>query len=461
MSQPFSNPEFNPRSNRRRLWVAGSALTVIAAALAVGLGARNSSAEPPPTQEPPAMPVSVATVAQSEVATWNEFSGRLDAIERVDIRPRVAGTVLAAHFREGALVSKGDLLLTIDPAPYAAEVDRAEALVAAAQARVAYTRSEFERSKRLLEERAIAQREYDERGNARLEAEANLRGAQAALQSARLNLGYTQVRAPVAGRVGRLEITAGNLVAAGPGAPVLTTLVSVSPIYASFDADEQVVVGALRDVRGKEGGNGTRGAVERIPVQMGTADTPDTPLKGHLQLVDNQVDTKSGTVRVRAVFDNAGGELMPGQFVRLRMGQVKLAPALLVNERAVGTDQNKKFVMVVGADNKTAYREVTLGAQVEGLRVVTSGLKAEERIVVNGLQRVRAGTLVKPQPVSMALKSELQGEATADAKSDAKPAPKSEVKSGAKAEAVNSPAQPEVLKTQAKADAPQSAASRS
>ena len=459
MSQPFSNPELKPRSNRR-LWAAGSALTIIAASLAVVISARSNSAESPAGQQPPATPVSVATVAQTDVATWNEFSGRLEAIERVDIRPRVAGTVLASHFREGALVKKGDLLLTIDPAPYAAEVDRAEAQVAAAQARAAYTRSEFERSKRLLEERAIAQREHDERGNARLEAEANLRGAQAALQTARLNLGYTQVRAPVAGRVGRLEMTVGNLVAAGPGAPVLTTLVSVSPIYASFDADEQVVTGALRDVRGKDDGAGTRGAVERIPVQMGTADTPDTPLKGHLQLVDNQVDAKSGTVRVRAMFDNANGELMPGQFVRLRMGQVKMAPAVLVNERAVGTDQSKKFVMVVGDDNKTVYREVTLGAQVDGLRVVTSGLKAQERIVVNGLQRVRAGTLVAPQPVSMALKSEVKTEAKNEAKSDTKSDAKAEARAEAKA-AVKADAKPEVINTEAKADAPKGAASRS
>ena len=450
-----------PHQARRRLWVAGTTLTAVAAVLATAFMLRATPADAAPTTAVQATPVSVAAVVQSDVATWEEFSGRLEAVERVDIRPRVAGTVLSAHFREGALVKAGDLLVTIDPAPYQADVDRAAAQVLAAQARLTNASTTYQRSKHLLEDHAISQREYDDSLNAQSEADANLRAAQAQLQTARLSLGYTQVRAPISGRVGKIEITAGNLVAAGPGAPVLTTLVSVSPIYASFDADEQVVVGALRDVRGKEGGNGTRGAVERIPVQMGTADTPDTPLKGHLQLVDNQVDTKSGTVRVRAVFDNAGGELMPGQFVRLRMGQVKLAPALLVNERAVGTDQNKKFVMVVGADNKTAYREVTLGAQVEGLRVVTSGLKAEERIVVNGLQRVRAGTLVKPQPVSMALKSELQGEATADAKSDAKPAPKSEVKSGAKAEAVNSPAQPEVLKTQAKADAPQSAASRS
>lgn len=390
---------------RRRLWVAGTALTALTAVATAAFTLRTTSAEASPSAEAPATPVSVATVVRSEVATWAEFSGRLEAVERVDIRPRVAGTVQAVHFREGALVNKGDLLLTIDPAPYAADVERAEAQVAAAQARVSYTGSEFERAQRLLDERAIAQREFDERSNAQREAGANLRAAQAALQSARLSLGYTQVRAPVAGRTGRLEITVGNLVAAGPGAPVLTTLVSVSPIYASFDADEQVVSRALRDVQGT---GSARGQVERIPVQMGTAATADTPFNGHLQLVDNQVDAKSGTVRVRAIFANADGRLMPGQFAKLRLGQVKNDAALLINERAVGTDQNKKFVMVVGNDNKAAYREVTLGANVNGLRIVTSGLQPQERVIVNGLQRVRPGALVAPQPVAMELKAETQ-----------------------------------------------------
>jgi multidrug efflux system membrane fusion protein len=314
----------------------------------------------------------------------------------------VAGTVQSVHFREGALVKKGDLLLTIDPAPYAADLQRADAQVAAAQARVAQAKGEYERSQRLWSEQAISKREFDERSNGQREADANLRAAQAALQTAQLSMGYTQVRAPVSGRVGKLEVTVGNLVAAGPGAPVLTTLVSVSPIYASFDADEQVVARALKDV--SAGGDRK---LERIPVQMGTAATTDTPFEGRLQLVDNQVDAKSGTVRARAVFDNKDGHLMPGQFARIRMGQATQATALLVNERAVGTDQNKKYVLVVGAGNKAEYREVTLGASVNGLRVVKNGLAPNERIVVNGLQRVRPGALVAPQAVEMSAKAEL------------------------------------------------------
>jgi len=402
-----------PTRTRRPLWIAGTTLTALAAiATAVfTLGSPMAGATSTPAA-PPAMPVSVAAVVASDVATWDEFSGRLEAVERVDIRSRVAGTVQSVHFREGALVNKGDLLITIDPAPYAADVERASAQVVAAQARQAFTRSEAERAQRLLDEKAIAQREHDERSNALREADANLRAAQAALQTAKLSLGYTEVRAPVAGRVGKLEITVGNLVAAGPGAPVLTTLVSVSPIYASFDADEQIVTRALRDLQGLEkAGASARAQLERIPVQMWAGALAsggnDAPIAGRLQLVDNQVDAKSGTVRVRAVFDNKDGTLMPGQFARLRMGQAKASAALLINERAVGTDQNKKFVMVVGADNKAAYREVTLGANVNGLRIVQSGLKPNERIVVNGLQRVRPGAVVAPELVPMDVKAEL------------------------------------------------------
>ena len=387
-----------PLQARRRLWVAGTTLTALAAALATVFLLQSGPAVATPSPAAQATPVSVATVVQSDVAAWNDFSGRLEAVERVDIRSRVAGTVQGVHFREGALVKAGDLLLTIDPAPYQADVDRADAQVFAAQSRFANAKSNYERSKQLLQDHAISQREYDDSLNAQSEADANLRSAQAELQTAKLSLGYTQVRAPVSGRVGKLEITTGNLVAAGPGAPVLTTLVSVSPIYASFDADEQVVTRALREL---PAGASARAQIEKIPVRMGTVADTATPITGHLQLVDNQVDARSGTVRVRAVFDNADGLLMPGQFAHLRMGAVKAEPALMINERAVGTDQNKKFVMVVGGDDKAQYREVTLGANVDGLRIVTSGLKPNERVVVNGLQRVRPGSLIAPQMVAM------------------------------------------------------------
>jgi len=395
-------------STRRHLITAAIVIALVGTGIATVFAVRGSDAEAPKAAAaaaPPATPVSVARVEQREVAVWDEFSGRLEAIERVEIRSRVAGAVQSVNFREGALVKQNDLLVTIDPAPYAAEVDRAEAQVAAAQARVALTKNELDRGTQLTETRVISQSDVDRRLNAHREAEANLRGTQATLQAAKLNLDYTQVRAPVAGRVGRLEITTGNLVAAGPGAPVLTTLVSVNPIYAGFSADEDVVARALKAL-GPQG----YAQVERIPVEMTTGNGAN--YRGHMQLIDNQVDAKNGTVRVRAVFDNAEGGLMPGQFARLRMGQPKSEPALMVSERAVGTDQNKKFVLVVDAQSKAEYREVTLGAAIEGLRIVTSGLQGGERIVVNGLQRVRPGALVAPTMVRMDLRPEVQAQAT-------------------------------------------------
>lgn len=400
----------------RRAGLVASAAALVALG-AVGLAQLNQPAlANSAPAAPPATPVSVAQVVSQDVAAWNEFSGRLEAVERVDVRARVSGAVQQLHFREGSLVKAGDLLVSIDPAPYQAEVARLEAQVAAAQARVTYSLSEAQRSKSLLEERAVARREFDEKDNAAREAAANLRAAQAALQSAQLNLGYTQVRAPVAGRVGRIEVTQGNLVAAGAGAPVLTTLVSVSPIYASFDADEKIVREALASLPGANGANkAERRGLERIPVEM--ASGGDQTATGRLQLVDNQVDAKSGTLRVRAVFDNKDGGLIPGQFAKLRMGQATNAPALLVNERAVGTDQDKRYVIVVGAGNQAEWRPVTLGASVNGLRVVTAGLKAGERVVVGGVQRVRPGAVLAPKDVAMDAKPELAAQQAAAAAS--------------------------------------------
>jgi membrane fusion protein, multidrug efflux system len=397
----------NSRFNRRLGLIASAVALVALGAIGIGQFGRVAQANSGPTT-PPATPVSVAQVLSLDVAAWNEFSGRLEAVERVDVRARVSGAVQQLHFREGSLVKAGDLLVTIDPAPYQAEVARFEAQVAAAQARVTYSQSEAARAKALWDDRAVARREFDEKDNAAREAAANLRAAQAALQSAQLNLDYTRVRAPVAGRVGKVEVTQGNLVAAGAGAPVLTTLVSVSPIYASFDADEKVVREALASL---PSGATERRGLERIPVEMLAGS--DKATTGRLQLVDNQVDARSGTLRVRAIFDNKDGALMPGQFAKLRMGQARNETALLVNERAVGTDQDKRYVIVVGAGNQAEWRPVTLGAHVNGLRVVTSGLKTGERIVVGGVQRVRPGSVLAPKDVAMDAKPELAAQQAA------------------------------------------------
>jgi membrane fusion protein, multidrug efflux system len=387
------------RLSIRRLWGLGGILAIasVGGALLVKLPAATPSGDRSAKAAASAVSVSVAVVEPRVARTWEEFSGRLEAVERVDVRSRVAGAVQAVHFREGALVKPGDLLVTIDPEPFAAEAERLEAQVAAAEARVVFTKGELERGRQLLDTRVVSPRDVDQRTNAHREAEANLKAARAALQAAQLNLGYTEIRAPVAGRVGRLEITVGNLVAAGPGAPVLTTIVSIDPIYASFHADEEPVLRALEQI----GANGAAsGRIGQIPVLMATSQTGE-PVRGELQLIDNQVDARTGTVRVRAVFANPDGRLIPGQFARIRMGATEAAPVVAVDERAIGTDQSKKFVLVVDRENKAAYREVTTGALADGLRIVTSGLAAGERIIVSGLQRVRPGALLAPEVVAM------------------------------------------------------------
>ncbi|HEU0204286.1 MAG TPA: efflux RND transporter periplasmic adaptor subunit [Burkholderiaceae bacterium] len=357
----------------------------------------------PQAAAPQAMPVAVAAALEKSVTEWDEFSGRLEAIERVEIRARVAGYVDSIHFTPGALVKKGDLLFVIDPQPYAAEVARAEATLAAARARVALTQSELARAEVLLQDGAVAQRAFDERRNAHREAQASVQAAESALQIARLNLNYTRIAAPISGRVSRAEVTVGNLVAAGASGPALTSIVSTSPIYATFEADERTFLKYAANL-GKRPGD--RGAA-RIPIHMGLAHDNGHPREGIIEFVDNRIDPQSGTIRVRAVFDNKDGVLTPGLFARLKVGGAGERSAVLVNDRAVGTDQNRKFVFVVGPDQKVAYREVKLGPVVDGLRVVREGLTAGETIVVNGIQRVRPGALVAPNEVRMDEKSEL------------------------------------------------------
>ncbi|WP_431320186.1 efflux RND transporter periplasmic adaptor subunit [Rhizobium sp. YTU87027] len=385
-------------SSKKRWALVGAGLGLVASVSAAAIFfelpmSTTATAASTPAQAP-AVPVTVAVVASRDVTTWQEFSGRLEAVDRVQIRSRVAGAVQSVHFREGALVKAGDPLFSIDPEPYQAAVSQAEGQVASADAKVNIAQIELERGRRLSDNKTISQSDLDQRQNAFTEAQAGLRTAQAALRSAQLELGYTEVRAPVAGRVGKIEITVGNLVAAGSTSPALTTLVSVDPIYASFNASEEMVTKALAEL---PAGDGAVPAVEQIPVEVGTLADQGTPIKGKLQLIDNQVDAASGTIGVRAVFDNPGGKLIPGQFVRVRMGEPKAENKILISDRAVGTDQDKKFVFVVDAENKVSYRPVQLGATADGQRIVESGLTVGDKIVVNGLQRIRPGAVVAPQ----------------------------------------------------------------
>ncbi|MBT9369878.1 efflux RND transporter periplasmic adaptor subunit [Rhizobium sp. CSW-27] len=372
--------------------------TALATALAIAGGSlyldrpRDARAAPAAAAAAPAIPVTVATVEPRAVSVWREFSGRLEAVDRVQIRPRVAGVIQSVHFREGGLVKKGDLLVSIDPEPYKAAVDQARGEVASAQAKLDLARTELDRGTTLLARNTISESELAQRQSNHASALAALQSARAALRLAELNLGYTEIRAPIAGRLGQLEVTPGNLVAEGPSSQALTTLVSVDPIYASFTIDEGYLQQILSTLPAREG----LAALEQIPVQV-TTEEKAAPLTGRLQLINNEIDAATGTIRVRAVFDNPDGRLIPGQFVRIRMGQPRSEDHLLISERAVGTDQDKKFVFVVESGNAVAYRQVELGAAVEGKRIVEKGLSAGDRIVVSGLQRIRPGAVVQPQ----------------------------------------------------------------
>jgi membrane fusion protein, multidrug efflux system len=350
----------------------------------------------PMAQMPPAA-VSIAAVATQEIQEFKEFSGRLEAIDKAEIRPRITGTIDAVHFQEGSMVKKGDLLFTIDPRPFAAEVARAEAAIAAAATAAEFAATEAERARNLIKNNTVSQRVLDAKENDSRTAEANLQAAQAALRTAKLNLDYARITAPISGRISRAEITVGNLVESGLNAPVLTTIVTSSPIYASIDMDEQTF---LKYVREQAINNDkSRG----IPVNVYLADKEQAPLAGSIKSFDNQLNATSGTIRVRAIVDNKDGSLVPGMFVQVQVGAATMRSVALITDRAIGTDQSKKFVYVVGDDKMPIYREVTLGNSFNGMRVIESGLQPGEKIIINGLQHVRPGVPVAPEEVTMGI----------------------------------------------------------
>ncbi len=339
---------------------------------------------------PAGPPVTAASVIEREVSETEEFSGRLEAVERVDIRTRVGGFIVSSNFTPGSMVKKGDLLFVIDPRPFQAEASRAEAAAGSARARADLAKLELARAERLLADKAIAQREFDEKASGLKELDANVRAAQASLEAARLNVSYTRVLSPINGRVSKAEVTTGNLV---DGSVILTSVVSNNPIYASFDGDEDTY---LRVARVSQKG-------APVIVKVGLANETGFPHTGKLEFVDNTLDAKTGSVRMRATFDNSDNTLVPGLFARVQLGAAAGAQtrAILISDRAVGTDQNRKFVYVVKADSTAEYRAVTLGPVIDGLRVVRAGVKPGEKIIVNGLQRVQPGAPVTAQLVAM------------------------------------------------------------
>ncbi len=332
-------------------------------------------------------PVSVAPVTQRTVQEFDEFSARLEAADTVDVRSRVAGTLERMHFREGQRVARGDVLFSIDPRPFAAELARAQAQLASAKTQAEQSKSEAARAEKLLPLQAISAQELDQLRAAARSGEAGIQAAQAAVQTAQLNLNYTRITAPMAGRISRANVSVGNLVNSGD--PVLTTIVSMDRVYAYFDASEAAYLkyGRASHTASREAAN---------PVQMGLSNEEGFPHEGKMDFVDNRLNPATGSIRARAVFDNKQGLFTPGLFARIKLGGGESYPATLVPERAISTDQTRKVVMVVGANNIVEPREVKPTALIDGMRVVT-GVKAGENIIVDGMQRAFPGAPVTPQ----------------------------------------------------------------
>ena len=364
---------------------------VIASCLA-GCGRRPPQA----TTTPPV--VSVVQPVAREIVEWDEYTGRLESPESVEVRARVNGYLDKVHFKEGKEVKKGDLLFTIDRRPYQAEFDRAEAEHQRAESQAELAKNDAERAKRLIATKAISEEDFDTKTRTYASAVATVKSAKAAIDSARLDLEFTEIRSPINGRIGRALVTEGNLVSggvAGAGATVLTTIVSQDPLYCYVDVDEHSV---LKYLRLRREGKRVSALDAEIPVEVALADEKDFPRKGHIDFVDNKVDPTTGTVRCRGVIANPERTLGPGFFARLRIPGSGKYSALLLPDRAFGSDQAEKFVYVVNAEKKVEFRPVTIGPIIDGLRVVTSGLKDGEQVVVEGQIRVRPGVVVDAKP---------------------------------------------------------------
>jgi len=364
-------------------------------AASVGMVLLNGCGKgPDAAQVPPAPIVTVAPVQEQEITEWDEFTGRTEAVEAVEVRPRVSGHIQEVKFRSGQIVKKGDVLFVIDPRWYRADYDRRLAEYEQAKARLDNADRQNKRSAQLLTSKAIAAEAADTVDSQYQEAKAALLAAKAAMEYARLDLEFTEVRAPIDGKVSRALLTTGNYVnGVAGGASLLTRIVSVDPIYVYADVDEASLLkfnslAATRKDLGEDG---------RVPIELELGDEDGFPNRGYIESFDNRLDANTGTILLRAIFPNPEGRIVPGLFARIRVSAGGKHPALLIQETAIGTDQAQKYVLVLTDKNTVEYRKVTLGPEVNGLRIVRSGLTAGEKIVVNGTQRARPGMAVTPQ----------------------------------------------------------------
>ena len=382
-----------PETSTPRRLLRTVANPLLAGVLAASVLAACSS-QAAPGGAPQAPQVSVATVLSEPVQRWDEFTGRVSAVDSVELRPRVSGYVQRVAFVEGQDVRKGELLFVIDPRPYRAALDQAQAQLERARSEASLAAAQNARAKTLIEAKAISREDFEARSAASSQGNAAVRAAEAAVAAARLDLQFTEVRSPINGRAGRVLVTTGNLAQAD--ATLLTTVVSQDPVYVDFEADERAW---LR--YGQQTGDGER-AVVRNSVQVGLASEDGYPHAGTVASVDNQVDPGTGTIRARALVSNPDHVLMPGLFARVRLAGAGTAPALLVDDKAVLTDQDRKYLYVLGTGNTAQRRDVTLGPVIDGLRVVDAGLKPDDKVIVNGLQKVfMPGMPVAPKVVAM------------------------------------------------------------
>ncbi len=342
------------------------------------------------SQPQAAMPVEVAIVEDRAIRLWKQFSGRLSAVNYVEIRPQASGLITEVKFNDGQHVAKNDILYVIDPRPLKAIVEQKKANLISAKDSHDFAIKEYTRTAALVAKKMVAQQALDNHINNKLVADSNVKRAEAELSAAEINLSYAYIKAPISGTISRTELTVGNLVASGSNAPLLTSIVANDRVYADFEVDEHTYLRFRKNTASE-----LRTKIQN-PVELSIEEGNDV-YHGKIHSFDNKIDPTTGTIRARAIFDNPEGKLLSGMYAHLKLGSATEEKTILISERAIGTDQDRKFVYVVNDDNKTAYREVIIGDSIEGTRIVHSGLKSGDKVIVRGLMRIQPDMLVEPK----------------------------------------------------------------